>query len=173
MPGLIGHATNYVEHPELIADYIVKYAGLVGRENVIASADCGFSSRASYAPEVHPTVVWPKFRALADGAALATKQLWGLAQEVWERSSYTHRPLLGSRGEGPLQGAGPRATWAASASGPIAGDRTPDRSRSRPRSVRVLALVRVRGSPAHPGTRRRDLAECRFVDGEAGWSGPR
>jgi 5-methyltetrahydropteroyltriglutamate--homocysteine methyltransferase len=76
IPGLIGHATNYVEHPELIADYIVKYAGLVGRENVIAGADCGFSSRASYAPEVHPTVVWPKFRALAEGAALATKQLY-------------------------------------------------------------------------------------------------
>ncbi len=73
IPGLLGHATNYVEHPELIADYIVKYAGLVGRENVIAGADCGFSSRASYAPEVHPTVVWPKFRALAEGAALATK----------------------------------------------------------------------------------------------------
>jgi 5-methyltetrahydropteroyltriglutamate--homocysteine methyltransferase len=77
MPGLIGHATNYVEHPEFVADYILKYAGLVGRENVIASADCGFSSRASYHPEVHPTVVWPKFQALADGAALATKQLWG------------------------------------------------------------------------------------------------
>ena len=76
IPGLLGHATNYVEHPELIADYIVKYAGLVGRENVIAGADCGFSSRATYAPEVHPTVVWPKFRALAEGAALATEQLW-------------------------------------------------------------------------------------------------
>ncbi len=76
IPGLIGHATNYVEHPELIADYIMKYAGLVGRENVIAGADCGFSSRASYAPEVHPTVVWPKFRALSEGAALATKMLW-------------------------------------------------------------------------------------------------
>ncbi len=76
IPGLIGHTTNYVEHPELIADYIVKYAGLVGRQNVIAGADCGFSSRASYAPEVHPTVVWPKFRALSEGAALATKMLW-------------------------------------------------------------------------------------------------
>ena len=59
IPGLIGHATNYVEHPELIADYIVKYAGLVGRENVIAGADCGFSSRASSAPEVHRTVAVP------------------------------------------------------------------------------------------------------------------
>ncbi len=76
IPGLLGHANNYVEHPELIAEYIVRYANQVGRENVIAGADCGFSSRASYAPEVHPTVVWPKFKALAEGAALATKQLW-------------------------------------------------------------------------------------------------
>jgi 5-methyltetrahydropteroyltriglutamate--homocysteine methyltransferase len=77
LPGLLGHATNYVEHPELIADSICAYAGLVGRENVIASADCGFSSRASFAPEVHPTVVWAKFAALAEGAAIATKRLWG------------------------------------------------------------------------------------------------
>ena len=77
LPGLLGHATNYVEHPELIADGICQYASLVGRENVIASADCGFSSRASFAPEVHPTVVWAKFAALAEGAAIATKRLWG------------------------------------------------------------------------------------------------
>jgi 5-methyltetrahydropteroyltriglutamate--homocysteine methyltransferase len=77
LPGLLGHATNYVEHPELIADGICNYAGLVGRENVIASADCGFSSRATFAPEVHPTVVWAKFAALAEGAAIATKRLWG------------------------------------------------------------------------------------------------
>ena len=76
LPGLLGHATNYVEHPELIADSICQYASLVGRENVIASADCGFSSRASFAPEVHPTVVWAKFAALAEGAAIATKRLW-------------------------------------------------------------------------------------------------
>ena len=61
---------------ELIADGIVTYAGLVGRENVIAGADCGFSSRAIYTPEVHPTVVWAKFEALAEGARLATEQLW-------------------------------------------------------------------------------------------------
>lgn len=77
LPGLLGHATNYVEHPELIADGICQYAGLVGRENVIASADCGFSSRATFAPEVHPAVVWAKFAALAEGAAIATKRLWG------------------------------------------------------------------------------------------------
>ena len=77
LPGLLGHATNYVEHPELIADGICQYAGLVGRENVIASADCGFSSRATFAPEVHPTVVWAKFAALAEGAAIASTRLWG------------------------------------------------------------------------------------------------
>ena len=77
IPGLLGHANNYVEHPELIAEFICNYASIVGKENVIAGADCGFSSRASYAPEVHPTVVWPKFKALAEGAAIATKKLWG------------------------------------------------------------------------------------------------
>jgi 5-methyltetrahydropteroyltriglutamate--homocysteine methyltransferase len=76
IPGLIGHANNYVEHEELIAEYIVRYADIVGKERVIAGADCGFSSRASYKPEVHPTVVWPKFKHLAMGAELATKQLW-------------------------------------------------------------------------------------------------
>lgn len=76
IPGLLGHATNYVEHPELIADQLVTYAGLVGRENVLAGADCGFSSRATFAPEVHPTVVWAKFAALAEGAEIATKRLW-------------------------------------------------------------------------------------------------
>ena len=76
IPGLLGHANNYVEHPELIAEYIERYANLVGRENVIAGADCGFSSRASYAPEVHPTVVWPKFEALAEGARIASGRLW-------------------------------------------------------------------------------------------------
>jgi 5-methyltetrahydropteroyltriglutamate--homocysteine methyltransferase len=77
IPGLIGHANNYVEHEDLIAEYIVRYADIVGKERVIAGADCGFSSRASYKPEVHPTVVWPKFKNLALGAEIATKQLWG------------------------------------------------------------------------------------------------
>ena len=77
MPGFVGHANNYVEHPKLIAEYIVRYAGLVGRERVVASADCGFSSRASYAPEVHPTVAWEKLRALSQGAEIASRRLWG------------------------------------------------------------------------------------------------
>ncbi len=76
IPGVITHASNIVEHPELIAERIVRYAKLVGRENVIAGADCGFSSQATYRPEVHPTVVWAKFQAMAEGARLATQQLW-------------------------------------------------------------------------------------------------
>jgi 5-methyltetrahydropteroyltriglutamate--homocysteine methyltransferase len=76
IPGVITHASNIVEHPEFIAERIIRYAKLVGRENVIAGADCGFSSQATYHPEVHPTVVWAKFRALAEGAQLATQQLW-------------------------------------------------------------------------------------------------
>ena len=76
IPGVITHASNIVEHPELIAERIVRYAKLVGRENVMAGADCGFSSQATYNPEVHPTVVWAKFKAMAEGARLATKQLW-------------------------------------------------------------------------------------------------
>jgi 5-methyltetrahydropteroyltriglutamate--homocysteine methyltransferase len=76
IPGVITHASNIVEHPELIAERIVRFARLVGRENVIAGADCGFSSQATYNPEIHPSVVWAKFRALAEGARLATERLW-------------------------------------------------------------------------------------------------
>jgi 5-methyltetrahydropteroyltriglutamate--homocysteine methyltransferase len=75
IPGVITHASNIVEHPELIAERLLRFAKLVGRENVIASADCGFSSQASYTTEVHPTVVWAKFEALRDGARIASKSL--------------------------------------------------------------------------------------------------
>jgi 5-methyltetrahydropteroyltriglutamate--homocysteine methyltransferase len=76
IPGVITHTSNIVEHPEVIADRIERFARVVGRENVIAGVDCGFSSQASFTPDVHPTVVWAKFQALAEGAALATKRLW-------------------------------------------------------------------------------------------------
>jgi 5-methyltetrahydropteroyltriglutamate--homocysteine methyltransferase len=75
-PGVITHASNIVEHPELIAERIVRFARLVGRENVMAGADCGFSSQALYRTEVHHTVVWEKFKAMRQGADLATKMLW-------------------------------------------------------------------------------------------------
>ena len=75
-PGVITHASNIVEHPQLIAERIIRFANLVGRENVIASADCGFSSQALYKTEVHHTVVWEKFKAMRQGADLASEQLW-------------------------------------------------------------------------------------------------
>ena len=76
IPGMVAHANNIVEHPELICERIIRFANIVGRENVIAGTDCGFSTQATYTPEVHPTVVWAKFQALAEGARLATGQLW-------------------------------------------------------------------------------------------------
>jgi 5-methyltetrahydropteroyltriglutamate--homocysteine methyltransferase len=76
IPGVITHASNIVEHPELIAERLMRFAKLVGRESVVAGADCGFSSQAMYHTEVHPTVVWAKFEAMRDGARLASKQLW-------------------------------------------------------------------------------------------------
>ncbi len=76
IPGVITHSSNIVEHPEWIAERLVRFAHLVGRENVVAGADCGFSSQATYRPEVHPTVIWAKFEALRDGARIASRQLW-------------------------------------------------------------------------------------------------
>ena len=71
IPGVVSHASNVVEHPELVADRIALYAGLVGRENVIAGTDCGLGLR------VHPQIAWAKLKALSEGAAMASKQLWG------------------------------------------------------------------------------------------------
>ena len=76
IPGVITHASNIVEHPAWIAERLLRFARLVGRENVIAGADCGFSSQASYRTEVHPSVIWAKFQAMAEGARLASEQLW-------------------------------------------------------------------------------------------------
>jgi 5-methyltetrahydropteroyltriglutamate--homocysteine methyltransferase len=76
-PGVVTHASNIVEHPELICERLLRFANLVGRENVVAAADCGFSSQALYRTEVHRTVVWEKFKAMRQGADLATKRLWG------------------------------------------------------------------------------------------------
>lgn len=61
IPGVVTHASNIVEYPELIAERLVRYATLFGRENVMAGADCGFSSQACYDTEVHPKVIWAKF----------------------------------------------------------------------------------------------------------------
>ena len=76
IPGVVSHATNIVEHPELIAERIGRYARLVGRENVIAGTDCGFA-QGPLLRRVHPSIMWAKLEALAEGARLATKELWG------------------------------------------------------------------------------------------------
>lgn len=76
IPGVITHAGNIVEHPELIAERLTRFAKLVGKENVLAGVDCGFSSQATYTTEVHPTVIWAKLKALRDGARLASTRLW-------------------------------------------------------------------------------------------------
>jgi len=78
IPGVISHATNVVEHPELVAERIVRLANLVGRENVIAGTDCGFAQGPFYR-RVHPSIMWAKLEALAEGARLASKELWGTA----------------------------------------------------------------------------------------------
>ena len=75
IPGVVGHATNIVEHPELIALRLKNFAELVGRENVIAGSDCGFSQSWN-SPRVHVQVQWAKLQALVEGARLASKQLW-------------------------------------------------------------------------------------------------
>ena len=75
VPGVISHATNIVEHPELVCERIVRLAQLVGRDNIIAGTDCGFAQSPMYR-RVHPTIMWAKLEALAAGAKLATRELW-------------------------------------------------------------------------------------------------
>ena len=75
LPGLISHATNVLEHPDLVAQRILRLADLVGRERVIASTDCGFA-QTPYLTRVHPTLIWAKLGSLVEGARLATAQLW-------------------------------------------------------------------------------------------------
>ncbi|MBV9547301.1 MAG: epoxyalkane--coenzyme M transferase, partial [Chloroflexi bacterium] len=76
IPGVIDTVTNFVEHPALIAERLGRYASVVGKENVIAGADCGFGTFAGDRPRVHPTIAWAKLRALVEGAQLATEELW-------------------------------------------------------------------------------------------------
>jgi 5-methyltetrahydropteroyltriglutamate--homocysteine methyltransferase len=78
LPGVISHATNVVEHPELISDRLIRFAEIVGRENVYASSDCGFA-QSPFARRVHPSIMWAKLRSMAEGARMATQHLWGKA----------------------------------------------------------------------------------------------
>src|SRR5262249_53483543 len=85
VPGVISHATNIVEHPELVAERIVRLARLVGRENVIAGTDCGFA-QGPFHRRVHPSIMWAKLEALAQGARLASRELWRKAGGAAVRS---------------------------------------------------------------------------------------
>jgi 5-methyltetrahydropteroyltriglutamate--homocysteine methyltransferase len=76
IPGVISHSTNVVEHPELVAERLVRIAKLVGRENVLGGTDCGFA-QSPHVRRVHPSIMWAKLEALAEGARLATRELWG------------------------------------------------------------------------------------------------
>jgi 5-methyltetrahydropteroyltriglutamate--homocysteine methyltransferase len=75
IPGVLDSTTNYIEHPELVAQRIIRYAGVAGRENVIAGSDCGFATFAAFVP-VDPKITWAKLAAMAEGARLASQQLW-------------------------------------------------------------------------------------------------
>ena len=76
VPGVISHATNIVEHPELVAQRLVRLARLVGRDNLMAGTDCGFA-QATQVRRVHPSIQWAKLAALSAGARLASQELWG------------------------------------------------------------------------------------------------
>jgi 5-methyltetrahydropteroyltriglutamate--homocysteine methyltransferase len=75
LPGVVTHATNIVEHPEVVAERIVRLAKLVGRERVIASTDCGFA-QGPFTRRVHPSIQWAKLKSLVEGARIASKALW-------------------------------------------------------------------------------------------------
>jgi 5-methyltetrahydropteroyltriglutamate--homocysteine methyltransferase len=75
IPGVISHATNIVEHPELVAERLMRFAKIVGRDNVMAGTDCGFA-QSPFAQRVHPTIMWAKLKSLAEGARIASKALW-------------------------------------------------------------------------------------------------
>jgi 5-methyltetrahydropteroyltriglutamate--homocysteine methyltransferase len=75
IPGVISHSTVVVEHPELVAERVERFAGLVGRENVMAGSDCGFAQSQGL-QRVTPSIMWAKLEALADGASLASQALW-------------------------------------------------------------------------------------------------
>jgi 5-methyltetrahydropteroyltriglutamate--homocysteine methyltransferase len=77
IPGVLDSTTNFIEHPELVAQRIIRYAEVVGKENVIAGTDCGFGTFARTTYQVEPEIVWEKFRAMAEGARLASQVLWG------------------------------------------------------------------------------------------------
>jgi 5-methyltetrahydropteroyltriglutamate--homocysteine methyltransferase len=92
IPGVISHATNVVEHPELVAERIVRLARLVGRENIIAGTDCGFAQQPFF-QRVHPSIVWAKLEALVEGARIASKELWKKSKRAPARRAVPKRAV--------------------------------------------------------------------------------
>jgi 5-methyltetrahydropteroyltriglutamate--homocysteine methyltransferase len=78
VPGVIDSTSNYIEHPELVAQRLIRYADVVGRDRVMAGSDCGFSTFSGF-PTVHPDIVWAKMASMVEGARIATKRLWPVA----------------------------------------------------------------------------------------------
>jgi 5-methyltetrahydropteroyltriglutamate--homocysteine methyltransferase len=75
IPGVLDSTTNYVEHPQLVAERILRFANIVGRERVMAGSDCGFGTFAGFGA-VHPSITWAKLSSMAEGAKLASQELW-------------------------------------------------------------------------------------------------
>jgi 5-methyltetrahydropteroyltriglutamate--homocysteine methyltransferase len=108
IPGVISHATNIVEHPQLVAERIVRLARLVGRENVIASTDCGFA-QVTYFARVHPQIMWAKLQALVDGARLASKELWSKGPKRPATKRAARAPAKRAVAKPAAKGPAPRA----------------------------------------------------------------
>jgi 5-methyltetrahydropteroyltriglutamate--homocysteine methyltransferase len=99
IPGVIGHYSDFIEHPELVAERLVRYAKLVGRDRIMGGTDCGLGPRVG-----HPEIAWAKLEALAQGARLATKQLWSRPAKKPAKRSPTPR----SRAKRPARASGAR-----------------------------------------------------------------
>ena len=102
IPGVISHATNVVEHPELVKERIVRLAKLVGRENVIAGTDCGFAQRPFF-QRVHPTIQWAKLQALVEGARLASQELWGRGKKSVKKKAAVKKAAPKKRAAKPVK----------------------------------------------------------------------
>lgn len=135
IPGVVGHVSDIVEHPQLIADRLVRYAGIVGRENVIAGTDCGLGPRVG-----HPRIVWAKFEAMAEGARLAGRQLW--APKLKGKTA-------GKTGKPAAKKAGPRAGGQARARTARAARRTAKGKTAR----KARAGATTKASPKSAGKR--------------------
>ena len=85
---MIDSVSTFVEHPDLVAQRIVQYARIVGRENVIAAPDCGFGTFSAWAPRVHPEIMWAKFQSLVEGARIASARLCGTELANSRRNAY-------------------------------------------------------------------------------------